>query len=96
MPSEKQIEAKVCEYARRKGCMALKFSSPGRVNVPDRIFLGPGGKTLFIEFKAPGKKPTEGQVREITRLQELDFSVFWTDSEDRGKELIDLWMEGSI
>ena len=29
-PLEKSIEAAVCKYARDKGCLAFKFSSPAR------------------------------------------------------------------
>ena len=34
---EKQIEAKVCEYAKTKGVLVYKFTSPARAAVPDRL-----------------------------------------------------------
>ena len=60
---EKQIEARVCEYARAKGMLAYKFTSPARAAVPDRLFIAPDGRMFFCEFKAEGKKPTPAQER---------------------------------
>ena len=34
---EKDIEARVCEYARAKGVLAYKFTSPARAAVPERV-----------------------------------------------------------
>ena len=36
---EKQIESKVCDYAKSKGVLAYKFTSPARAAVPDRLFI---------------------------------------------------------
>ena len=36
---EKQIERKVCDYAKNKGLLAYKFTSPARAAVPDRLFI---------------------------------------------------------
>lgn len=55
--------------------MAYKFTSPGRRNVPDRICVLPGGRIVFVELKAPGKKPTAGQAREHQRLRDLGQQV---------------------
>lgn len=52
---EKQIEQKLVRMAAAKGGVALKFVSPGCDGVPDRLVLFPGGKTGFVELKAPGK-----------------------------------------
>ena len=68
--------------------IAYKFTSPGRWSVPDRICLLPGGVVKFVELKAPGKKPTEGQLREHKRLRALGFQVDVIDS----KEGVDEWV----
>ena len=47
---EKQIEAKVCDYAKERGLLVYKFTSPNRMAVPDRMFIRPDGKVFFIEF----------------------------------------------
>jgi hypothetical protein len=91
---EKQIEAKVCEYAKSKGLLAYKFTSPARAAVPDRLFITPDGRVFFCEFKAAGKKPTEAQAREHQRLQQHKVNVFVIDNIDEGKTMVDLMVMG--
>lgn len=85
---EKEIEKKVCDYAREKGFLVYKFSSPACVGVPDRMFLK-NGFTFFIEFKSPGKKPTSVQLRQHRKLQDQGFIVSIVDNVKEGCELID-------
>jgi hypothetical protein len=91
---EKQIEAKVCEYAKSKGLLAYKFTSPARAAVPDRMFITPNGHVFFCEFKAEGKKPTEAQTREHHRLRQQKVNVFVIDNIDEGKVMIDVMVMG--
>jgi len=86
---EKDIERKVCEYARSKGCLAYKFTSPNRAAVPDRLFIFKG-RIWFIEFKAPGKKPTVPQQREHNILATHYIDVFVVDDVEEGKFHIDM------
>ena len=86
---EKDIERKVCEYARSKGCLAYKFTSPSRMGVPDRLFIYKG-RVWFIEFKAPGKKPTPPQLREHSILATHYIDVFVVDDVEEGKFHIDM------
>ena len=86
---EKEIEAKVKEYARSKGWLAYKFTSPGHSFVPDGLFISPKGVVLFMEFKQLGKKPTPGQSREISRIIEHHTQCYVVDNVERGKEIID-------
>ena len=85
---EKQIEKAVCDYAKEKGCLVYKFSSPGHAAVPDRMFILPGGRMFMIEFKAPGKKPTAPQLREHLRLRAMGVSIDVVDSINLGREII--------
>jgi hypothetical protein len=71
--------------------MALKFSSPQRRNVPDRMFVFFGGVIGFIEYKASGEVPTSGQEREMQRLRDRGCEVAWTDNIDEGRIIIDRW-----
>lgn len=87
---EKQIESKVCEYAKSKGVLAYKFTSPARMAVPDRMFIARDGRVWFCEFKAEGKKPTEAQLREHQRLREQNVTVFVIDNVMDGKAMIDV------
>lgn len=91
---EKYIEAEVCDYARKKGLLAYKFTSPARAAVPDRLFITPDGRLFFCEFKAAGKKPTDAQAREHQRLRQHKVNVFVVDSVDEGKVMIDVMVMG--
>jgi len=86
---EKQIEAKVCDYAKSKGALVYKFTSPARAAVPDRLFIGPKGRVWFVEFKREGQKPTPAQEREHTRLRGHSVSVFVIDDVEQGKAVVD-------
>lgn len=85
---EKHIEAKVCAYARSKGCLVYKFSSPGHAAVPDRLLITPDGFAWFIEFKRSGAKPTPAQLREHQRLQDYGMIVHVVDNVDLGTSLV--------
>lgn len=86
---EKNIEAKVCGYARERGLLAYKFTSPAHAAVPDRLFILPGGRMFFCEFKRRGQKPTPAQEREHKRLRAYDVPVFVIDNVDDGLRMID-------
>ncbi len=87
---EKDIQRKVCEYARERGCLAYKFVSPARASVPDCMFITPPGFVWFCEFKAPGKKATPAQEREHARLRAQGMWVYVIDSVVDGREMVDV------
>ena len=93
-PLEKDIESKVCEYARGKGVLAYKFTSPARAAVPDRLFIAPDGRMWFCEFKREGQKATVAQEREHLKLRQSKVSVFVVDNVPEGKTMIDLMVMG--
>ena len=86
---ESTIERAVCAYAKTKGCLTLKLSGQNQKGQPDRMFLH-HGSVIFIEFKAPGKRPTALQARWLERLNANDFHAFCCDDIEGGKNLIDL------
>lgn len=89
---ERDIEEDNCVYARKRyGAMALKFTSPQRNNVPDRIFLFPHNIHFFIEYKATGKKASDGQKREHKRLRDRGHQVYVVDDVDQGRKIIDTY-----
>ena len=90
---EKQIEAKVCEYARERGLLVYKFTSPARAAVPDRLFILPSGKAFFVEFKRDGQKATPAQEREHHRLRQHKVSVWVIDNVADGKAMVDLMVD---
>lgn len=88
-PLEKDIEKRVCEYARSLGCLAYKFTSPARRSVPDRLFITKKGEVFFIEFKRFGGDATLSQQVEIDRIKRQGVSVFVVDSVAAGKVAVD-------
>jgi hypothetical protein len=93
---EKNIEAKVCGYARERGLLTYKFTSPAHSAVPDRLFILPGGKMFFCEFKREKQKPTPAQEREHLRLRQHNVSVFVIDNVDDGLHLVDEMLAGAV
>lgn len=57
---EKTIESYLLERCRSAGLLSLKFTSPARRGVPDRIVIGPRA-TVFIEIKRPGARARRDQ-----------------------------------
>ena len=94
-PLEKVIEKKVCDYAKSKGMLAYKFTSPNRAAVPDRLFITDKGVVFFIEFKRLGKKPTPAQEREMALLKEQKTEVYVVDNIEAGCLIIDV-MNGDL
>jgi hypothetical protein len=90
-PLEKEIEAAVKDYARSKGILCYKFSSPSHASVPDDLFLYEG-RAFFIEFKRKGKLPTPAQLREHTRIRQQGVLVWVVDSEDAGRRVINAFI----
>ena len=86
---ESTIEKAVSLYAKERGVLSRKWSSPSYRSVPDRLFFGPYGALLIVEFKAKGKQPTESQKLEHGRLMKLGHQVHVVDDINQGKALID-------
>jgi len=82
MTFEKDIENALVRRVKTLGGTCEKFTSPGRRSVPDRIVTLPGGRVVFVELKAPGKKPTELQGRDHARRRALGCDVRIIDSKD--------------
>ena len=80
---EKQIETKVCDYAKECGVGVYKFTSPARAAVPDRMFMYKG-RVFFIEFKREGQKATPAQEREHNRMRQHQINVFVVDNVEQG------------
>lgn len=85
---ESSIEKAICAHAIKTGWRCYKFVSPGNRGVPDRQFRRKG-KLIYLEVKAPGKKPTPLQLREIQLANDDGFPAAWTDSVEDGKAFLD-------
>ncbi len=86
------MEKIVERYLRRRvqdaGGVAMKFVSPGRSGVSDRIVVLPGGQVWFVEVKQAGGKLTVLQQHFAAMIQELgaNYVCLWS------KEEIDEWI----
>lgn len=96
---ERDVEEKVVRYAKSRGCLIYKFSSPSHRGVCDRIIIGPKG-VLFLELKRPGEKPTALQQKFLADvrikvasdpLASSFIGAEWADNVDTAKTLIDLY-----
>jgi hypothetical protein len=80
MTREKDIEHYFKTAVEKQGAIVWKFVSPGQAGVPDRLVLLPGGRVVFAEIKAPGKKPRPLQRAVFHRMARLGHDVFVIDS----------------
>lgn len=87
-PLEKDIEKRVCDYAKVNGVLCYKFTSPSRSHVPDRMFITRFGEVFFIEFKRKGQKPTAAQEVEIEKIRKTGVRVYVVDDVEEGKHII--------
>jgi len=78
--TEKQIETRLRIRVKEIGGKALKFVSPGYNGVPDRLVFMPGGRIYLVELKAPGKKPTQLQIKRKEEFERMGFKYYIIDS----------------
>lgn len=83
MIREKEVEKKLVTAVKKMGGICPKWVSPGTDGMPDRIVLLPGGKIVFVELKAPGKKPRALQIRRHEELRRLGFQVLVLDDPEK-------------
>lgn len=85
---ERDIEKQLVVETKRMKGLALKFTSPGFVGVPDRLVLLPKGKLAFVEVKKEGEKPRAIQISRHKLLRKLGFKVYVLDSKKQIKEIL--------
>lgn len=84
--AESAVELTVCHAAEQNGWLVRKIAYPGRRNATDRLFIK-GGRVVFVEFKAPGKEPRVGQLREHERFIEHGAELHVIDDIEAGLAL---------
>ena len=89
---ESEIEAKVNAAAVKAGFLQTKMGSLAQNGWPDRIYLY-RTYAFFIEFKAPGEKPTPLQLHVQLMLIQAGFRVENVDNVERGVDIIMRWKE---
>lgn len=76
---ESYIEQALRIRATSYGFLALKFVSPQKAGVPDRVLITPHG-TVFVELKAPGQKPRPLQNRVMVEMAHSGARIYLIDS----------------
>jgi hypothetical protein len=79
---ESTLEQRLVREVERIGGRAPKWVSPGNRGVPDRIIILPGGRTVFVEMKAPGKRLKPLQEKWARELRQLGHQVYVIDSHE--------------
>lgn len=77
MTLEKDVERRLVAQLKKLGIKHIKLSAIGRRGLPDRQIFLSGGRSLFIELKAPGRvgNLSDGQKKELEELRTLGFPV---------------------
>jgi hypothetical protein len=91
---ESQIEKYLVAQIKTLGGVCRKLKYIGCRNAPDRVIMLPRYATtpyrrpIWVELKAPGKKPTSGQLREHERMRGMGQRVEVIDSFEGVDKLI--------
>ena len=83
--SESRTERTCCAWVKRQGGVTMKIYE--HKGWPDRLVIKPGGKMMFVEFKANGKKPSILQQYMLDYLHKLGCRAEWTSSVLEFKEI---------
>jgi hypothetical protein len=89
--SEKAIEKYLVEQVKQVGGICLKYSNANMVGYPDRVICLRGGKTVWVELKSKGKKPTKIQTIRQSELVSMGHEVHTIDNKQSIDELINIW-----
>lgn len=89
--SEKAIEKYLVGQVKAIGGVCLKYSNANMVGYPDRVICLHGGKTVWVELKSRGKKPTKIQTIRQNELVSLGHEVHTIDNKQSIDELINIW-----
>lgn len=95
---ESQIEARLVKRVKELGGECRKVKWIGRNGAPDRIVMLPMRyqreyegcieTCIWVELKAPGRKPTAAQFREHERMRKMGQRVEVVDSFERIEEIL--------
>ena len=86
---ESSIERRFVNGIKKRGGLALKFTSPGHAGVPDRLVLLPRGRIVFVELKTETGRLTPLQIDTHNRMRNLGAEVRTL----YGKQYVDGFLE---
>lgn len=95
---ERDIEKRLVQRVKELGGEVRKVEWIGRSGAPDRLLMLPPrpakrdmvsrDRTIWVELKAPGKKPEPHQLREHARMRNMGQRVEVIDSYEQIEELL--------
>lgn len=83
---ENKLEKYLTSQLSKIGVSTRKVKWIGRDGAPDRLILANGG--IWVELKAPGKKPRANQKIELEALTKAGMTAYCIDSIEQIDELI--------
>jgi hypothetical protein len=78
------------EHAEPNDLIFWQIEGKSRNGVPDTLAGKVAGRCMLIEFKRPGKEPTEQQWLRIYELREAGQEAWWCDSVAGYRRLVGL------
>ena len=90
---ESVVENYLVKRMKAIGGKALKVNSLSMNGLPDRLCIFPDGQAIWIELKAPGKKPTKLQQKAIKWLRSMGQRAYVIDSRPRVDAMIKIVAE---
>lgn len=87
MTPEGKVVAGIKALVKSMGGEVRKCQWVGHNGAPD-LFIMVNGRHLWIEVKAPGKRPEAHQLREMNRMIKAGCDVYWADSVEWVEELL--------
>lgn len=77
--SESKIQSKIKLLFKKSGYKVLKIIQLSENGFPDLLCMK-NGKSIWIEVKDKGEKPSKLQLYRLKQLKENGFDAYWTDS----------------
>ena len=84
---ESSVEAALVKECRLRGLCCLKLT-PTTPGVPDRLIVASGGAHVFVEVKAPGRRPRAAQRRWHAVLADMGHEVCVVDHPAEARALV--------
>jgi len=85
--TEREIEQYLVKQIKKIGGKAIKMVPLHETGIPDRLVLYKG-VAIFVELKAPGKKPRAIQVAYMKELNQYGFTALVIDSKEGVNEFV--------
>lgn len=89
---ERDVEAHLLARCRQAGFLCMKFTSPGRAGVPDRVVITPAA-TIFVEVKRPGGRLRRLQQMTIEKMRVAGADVRVIGTIDAADDLVGVLVE---